>query len=110
MPSKCDCNVERSLGGRHRSDCPCYEFGGRINDEVNSPSHYTNGRIEVIEFIEDKKLGFHLGNAVKYIVRAGHKDPSKHVQDLQKARWYLDREITRIQEEEEDCRPGPGSC
>lgn len=65
------------------------------NDPVNHPSHYTDGRIEVIDFIEDKGLGFHLGNAVKYIARAGKKDPDKAVEDLGKARWYLDREISR---------------
>ncbi|RIV23636.1 DUF3310 domain-containing protein [Fibrisoma montanum] len=63
------------------------------NDPVNHPAHYTDGQIEVIDFIEDKKLGFCLGNAVKYIARAGKKDPTKTVEDLQKARWYLDREI-----------------
>jgi len=67
-----------------------------MNDPVNRPSHYTDGKIEVIEFIEDKKLGFCLGNSVKYIARAGKKDPSKHIEDLEKARWYLDREIEKL--------------
>ena len=62
-------------------------------DNVNHPSHYTSGKIEVIDFIEDKKLGFHLGNAVKYISRAGRKNPDKIVEDLQKAVWYINREI-----------------
>lgn len=53
-------------------------------DPVNHPPHYTDGKIEVIDFIEDKKLGFHLGNAVKYIARAGKKDPEKTSEDLQK--------------------------
>lgn len=66
------------------------------NDNVNRPAHYTDGNIEVIDFIEDKKLGFHLGNSVKYIARAGKKDPNKHIEDLEKARWYLDREIERL--------------
>lgn len=65
-------------------------------DVVNKPAHYTDSNIEVIDFIEDKKLGFHLGNAVKYISRAGKKDPAKTVEDLQKAKWYLEREINRI--------------
>ena len=67
-----------------------------MNDPVNRPSHYTDGKIEGIEFIEDKKLGFCLGNSVKYIARAGKKDPSKHIEDLEKARWYLDREIEKL--------------
>ena len=68
------------------------------NDPVNHPSHYTDGKIEVIDFIEDKKLGFCLGNAVKYIARAGKKDPSKEVEDLKKAAWYVDRRIREIEE------------
>ena len=66
-----------------------------MNDNVNHPSHYTDGNIEVIDFIEDKKLNYHLGNAVKYISRAGKKDPEKYTEDLQKAVWYLQREIDR---------------
>jgi hypothetical protein len=67
-------------------------------DEVNNPAHYTDGKIEVIDFIEDKKLGFHLGNAIKYIARAGKKDASKKLQDLKKAEWYLKREIKNMEE------------
>lgn len=63
---------------------------------VNHPAHYNQGKIEVIEFIEDKRLGFHLGNAVKYIARAGLKDSAKHIEDLEKARWYLDRELELV--------------
>ena len=66
------------------------------NDIVNHPSHYTDGKIEVIDFIEQKNLNFHRGNAVKYIARAGKKDPAKEVEDLRKAVWYLNREITRL--------------
>jgi hypothetical protein len=69
-------------------------------DPVNHPAHYTTGKIETIDFIEDKKLGFHLGNAVKYIVRAGKKDPSKTVEDLQKAIWYINRAIALFEKEE----------
>lgn len=64
-----------------------------MNDAVNHPAHYTDGKIEVIDFIEDKGLGFCLGNAVKYISRAGKKDPAKTIEDLKKAAWYLNREI-----------------
>ena len=62
-------------------------------DMVNRPPHYSAG-IEPIDAIESWGLGFCLGNAVKYIARAEHK--STALQDLQKARWYLDREIARI--------------
>lgn len=63
------------------------------NDAVNHPAHYTTGKIEVIDFITDKKLNFCRGNAVKYIVRAGLKDPDKEIEDLEKAIFYLNREI-----------------
>jgi len=69
------------------------EVGCVRHDDVNHPDHYTSGGIEVIDFIEAKGLGFHLGNAVKYIARAGKKDPDNLVQDLEKARWYIDRAI-----------------
>lgn len=77
-------------------------------DAVNHPSHYNTGRIEVAEMIEDQQLGFHLGNVVKYICRAGRKDPAKTVEDLKKARWYLDRQIeleTAKNEGRAPCRP-----
>ena len=67
-----------------------------MNDIVNHPSHYTDGKIEVIEFIEDKKLNYHRGNAIKYICRAGKKDPQKEIEDLQKAIWYINREIRNL--------------
>ena len=67
---------------------------------VNHPSHYNTGKIEVIDFIEDQQLGFHLGNAVKYICRAGKKNTDatsideSRVTDLEKAVWYIQRYIT----------------
>lgn len=63
-------------------------------DMVNSPPHYTQGGIETIDFIEAKGLSYNLGNVVKYITRADHKGNT--VEDLMKARWYLDREITKL--------------
>ena len=55
------------------------------------------GKIEVIDFIEDKGLDFNKGNAVKYITRAGKKDSSKEIEDLEKAQWYINREIKRLE-------------
>ena len=63
-------------------------------DNVNRPAHYTYGSIEVIDVIEGLELPYHLGNAVKYIARAGRKDPSKTEEDLRKAIWYINRYIT----------------
>ncbi len=66
-------------------------------DSVNYPAHYTDGKIEVIDFIEDKKLGYHLGNAIKYIARAGKKNPANLIEDLKKAQWYLSRHISNLE-------------
>lgn len=60
---------------------------------VDHPPHYAASGIEPIDAIEAWGLGFCLGNTVKYIARAGKKDPAKHLEDLQKAAWYLNREI-----------------
>lgn len=65
------------------------------HDPVNHPAHYTSGKIEVIEAIEDWKLNYHLGQVIKYVARAGKKDPTKIIEDLQKAEWYLKREISK---------------
>ena len=59
---------------------------------VNHPEHYNYGHIEVIDFIEDQKMDFHCGNAIKYIVRAGRKNDNI-VEDYEKAIWYLQRRL-----------------
>ena len=60
-----------------------------MTEKVNHPPHYNTGKIEVIDAIEDWKLGFHLGNAIKYIARAESKGDTKT--DIEKAIWYLQR-------------------
>ena len=65
-------------------------------NQVNHPSHYNLGKIEVIDAIEDWKLDFSTGNAVKYIARAGKKNPEKEVEDLEKAIWYLNRKLSKL--------------
>ena len=65
-----------------------------LPDPVNSPAHYTAGGIETIDFIEAKRLGYNLGNVVKYITRSGHK--GNQLEDLRKAQWYLTREINTL--------------
>ena len=70
-----------------------------MSDMINHPQHYTLGKIEVIDFIEDKGLNFNLGNVVKYVARCGRKKSpgksmdAKALEDLKKARWYIEREI-----------------
>ena len=69
------------------------------NDVINHPTHYANGKIEPIDFIEDKGLNFNLGNVIKSVARAGRKKSqgksleNKALEDLKKARFYIDREI-----------------
>ena len=62
---------------------------------VNNPEHYggATNPYEAIKVIENWDLGFHLGNTVKYISRAGKKETDKELQDLKKAAWYLQRRI-----------------
>ena len=69
---------------------------GAADDNVNHPAYYTYGQIEVSDFIADKNLNFFRGNVVKYVARAGKKNAETEVEDLQKARWYIDREIERL--------------
>lgn len=71
-----------------------------MSDAVNHPDHYTDGGIETIDFIEAKKLPYHLGNAVKYISRAGKKHPEKTTEDLEKAIWYINRYISLLDKAE----------
>lgn len=70
-----------------------YEF-------VNHPQHYggEDNPYEVIKVIEATEMDFHLGNAYKYIARAGKKGTDKEVQDLKKAIWYIERKIQLIQD------------
>ena len=70
-------------------------LSGGDADNVNHPAHYKVGGMETIDFIEAKQLSYHLGNVVKYITRADHKGNRK--EDLLKARWYLNREIARLE-------------
>lgn len=65
-----------------------------ISNMIDHPAHYNKGKIEVIDFIEDQGLSFHLGNVVKYIARAGAKGDK--LEGLKKARWYLDRYINEV--------------
>ena len=69
-------------------------------DNVNHPSYYTDGKIEVIEFIEDKNFGYCLGNAIKYISRSGKKSKETEIQDLQKAIWYINRRIQELSKQQ----------
>lgn len=82
---------EISLG---RNRVRMFSSDKSLSDIINHPAHYKVGGIETIDFIEAKKLGYNLGNVVKYVTRAGHKGNIK--EDLEKARWYLNRELENL--------------
>lgn len=81
--------------------CDCVKYVNRDEVAVDAinPAHYRDGKIEVWDYIVDHGYGYCLGAAVKYIARAGKKDPSKKVEDLEKAINYIDREIRRVKED-----------
>ena len=62
-------------------------------ETVNHPDHYQGNEYEAIDIIEDYNLNFHLGNVMKYVLRADKKN--SRVEDLKKAAWYLNRELER---------------
>lgn len=75
-----------------------------MGNNVSHPDHYNAGGIEVIKAIEAWGFGegFNKGNAIKYIVRAGKKDPLREVEDLQKAKQYIEFEIERLERRGKD--------
>jgi hypothetical protein len=68
------------------------------HDAVNNPTHYTRYAVDVIEITQD--MNFCRGNAVKYLCRAGYKDPASEMEDLLKAQWYINREIARLEKQQ----------
>ncbi len=64
-----------------------------MNNNVDHPKHYNEG-LEAIDVIESWDLNFNVGNVIKYMLRAPHK--GDEVQDLEKAKWYLDRHLENI--------------
>ena len=72
----------------------------RHHSNVNHPDHYQSDKMEVIDIIEAFKLNFHLGNVIKYITRADKKGNS--LKDLEKAKWYLQREINNRHKQQDD--------
>jgi hypothetical protein len=82
------------LFSSNTSVTPKIRMEGNRADPVNHPAHYKVGGIETIDFIEAKKLNYNIGNVVKYLTRADHKGNRK--QDLEKAKWYLERELSTM--------------
>ena len=81
-------------------DLPCVNYQERIaqRNQVDHPEHYggKDNLYEAIKVIEAWDLGFNLGNVVKYVSRSGKKESSKELEDLEKAKWYLDRQIEKL--------------
>lgn len=75
------------------------EKDGDVPQVVNHPPWYTRGSIEVADFIADQDLDFFLGNALKYICRAGHK--GNVITDLEKSLWYLNYKINLLKKQNE---------
>lgn len=94
--------------GFHTLSCVCPECNTKVVisihhshnkiDPVNHPPHYNSSPSEIECIQITRHMSFNLGNAIKYIWRAGEKDPKTKIQDLEKARWYLDDEIKRLKE------------
>ena len=68
-----------------------------MNSNVNHPKHYNTGKIEVIDAIEEWEMGFCDGNVIKYVAR--HKHKGRPIEDLKKAKWYLERLIQQYEQE-----------
>jgi len=71
-------------------------IGEPMTDNINHPAHYT-GKIEMTDYIIEKNLNWCRANVVKYVTRAGIKDAATEVEDLKKAKWYIEREIIRLE-------------
>lgn len=95
-------NIEKAIefyASGYAESAPTFITKDSPTEKVDHPSHYNNGKIEVIDFIDDHKLNFERGNAVKYVCRAGLKDKNKEIEDLNKAIWYIQREIQNLEKE-----------
>lgn len=83
--------------GGERFGRPWCESHAPLYDSVERPKHYAAGGIQPIDVIEAWGLGFCLGNLVKYVARAGKKEGASELEDLRKARWFLDRQIKKLE-------------
>lgn len=92
--------ISWAIADKERREKERREIEIRKQESIDHPSHYGGDTVyETIKVIDAWRLNFNLGNAVKYISRAGKKDKSKTLEDLKKARWYLDREIKSMEQE-----------
>tara|TARA_B100000902_G_C27210351_1_gene863993 strand:+ start:114 stop:449 length:336 start_codon:yes stop_codon:yes gene_type:complete len=89
----CTCNIRKTKRIKHRAT----KSTESLKENIVHPDHYlkSSGH-EVIDVINAWSLNFSLGNAIKYIARAGRKDPQKEIEDLEKAKFYIDMQIEKI--------------
>lgn len=82
-----------------RAECAgkCFEQKSQAKETVNHPDHYNSKGIEVMDVIRAFDLSFSLGNVIKYVLRAGKKHKETYLEDLKKAKWYLDEEIRHVE-------------
>ena len=91
--------LKRCYGAKYTETCE--ECVRESKETVDHPDHYNSGNHEAIDVIEDWDMGFHCGNAIKYICRHNHK--GNPTEDIKKAIWYLERYLSSLQGEEDDC-------
>ncbi len=85
---------DECLASKPRTDyIDLYSLEANHGDPVSHPAHYQGKGYEVLDIIDDFGLNFNLGNAIKYILRAGNKNPELKEEDLEKALFYLKREV-----------------
>ena len=101
----CGWRIRKFIGDDMHKECPNIKNHPKEEkkmDDVNHPKHYTQGKIEVIDFIEDQEMTYFIGNATKYLCRYRYKgDP---VKDLEKALFYINRQIEQLKQRLEDMK------
>lgn len=88
----CDYYLE-CVDNSHHSNVNKIDSKIKIENNPLKPNHYNSGKYDVIWFCEHHKLDFTVGNIIKYVFRSGKKDKSKDIEDLEKAKEYIDRRI-----------------
>ena len=88
--------IERDIKDHVREQQSQNGISTKVKDVINNPNHYTQGKIEVWDFISDQKLNYNRGCIIKYVCRAGIKAKETELEDLKKAVNYLEKEIKEV--------------
>ena len=97
IASVCDVNILKYIGSWYEIARFPHVFEKGLENVTATYNLKSDGKIEVITYIDDKNFNYCRGNAIKYISRAGKKNPEKEIEDLEKAEWYIHHEIERLQ-------------